>query len=242
VNRKSSKDREISSSSDSRNTALSRTAHRRGRFATTGGLLIACGLFLARSASMASPLPIRSAAPLTPAPAASQVLLPVSLETSLDSKKKNVGDEVEGKIATLVHLSDGTVIPQGAKVVGHVTASKAKSKGDSESSLAIVFEKVSLSAGKTLNIKGYIRAVGPNPNTQFGSGGVDYGGLNQATQHSQTGMTPESIPLLSDTSEGVVGIKNLTLDNDGVLRSDGKTVKVEHEAQILLRAEVLSTP
>jgi hypothetical protein len=172
---------------------------------------------------------------------ASQIVLPVSLETGLDSKKKNAGDEVEGKVPAPVHLSDGTVIPAGAKVVGHVTASKAKAKGDSESSLAIVFEKVSLSGGKTLNIKGYIRAVGPNPNTESGNGGIGYSGLNQATQHSQTGMTPDSVPLLSDTSEGVVGIKNLTVDGDGVLRSDGKAVKVEHEAQIMIRAEVLST-
>jgi hypothetical protein len=206
-------------------------------FGRARGLVM--GVILLASFSLAAPA--RFAAPASPDPKASQVLLPVSLETSLDSKRKNVGDEVEGKVSTLVRLTDGTVIPQGAKVVGHVTASKAKAKGDSESSLAIVFEKVSLSAGKTLNIKGYIRAVGPNPNSQSGSGGVDYSGLNQATQHSQMGMNPDSIPLLSDSSEGVVGIKNLTLDNDGVLRSDGKTVKLEHEAQIMMRADVLST-
>jgi hypothetical protein len=204
-------------------------------------VLVMAGWFLSSQNSLAAPG--RPPATVSPSPdsKASQIILPVSLETSLDSKKKNVGDQVEGNVPSPVHLSDGTMIPAGAKVVGHVTASKAKAKGDSESSLAIVFEKVSLSGGKTLNIKGYIRAVGPNPNTESGNGGIGYSGLNQATQHSQTGMRPDSVPLLSETSEGVVGIKNLTLDAAGVLRSDGKTVKVEHEAQIMLRAEVLST-
>jgi hypothetical protein len=202
-------------------------------------LMTASCFFMTGSTLAAPSRPSATAAPLDAK--AAQIILPVSLETGLDSKKKNVGDEVEGKIPSPVHLSDGTVIPAGAKVIGHVTASKAKAKGDSESSLAIVFEKVSLSGGKTLNIKGYIRAIGPNPNTESGSGGIGYSGLNQATQHSQTGMVPDSVPLLSDTSEGVVGIKNLRVDGDGVLRSDGKTVKVEHEAQIMLRAEVLST-
>jgi hypothetical protein len=198
-------------------------------------------LFMAQSALAAPAHPVAAANPTPTDTKAGQIILPVSLETALDSKKRNAGDEVEGKVPTPVRLSDGTMIPAGAKIVGHVTASKAKSKGDSESSLAIVFEKVALSGGKTLNIKGYIRAVGPNPNSESGSGGISYGGLNQATEHSQTGMTPDSVPLLSETSEGAVGIKNLTIDGDGVLRSEGKVVKVEREAQIMLRAEVLST-
>jgi hypothetical protein len=169
-----------------------------------------------------------------------QVILPVSLDTGLDSKKKTAGDEVDAKVASQVKLTDGTVIPRGAKVVGHVTASKAKSKGDTDSSLAIVFDKVDLPGGKTLNIKGSIRAVGPNPNAGDSGGGVNYGGLNQATEHSQTGVPAESVPLLTETSEGAVGIKNLAVDSDGVLRSEGKAVKLEHGAQMMIRAEVRS--
>jgi len=168
-----------------------------------------------------------------------QIILPVSLETGLDSKKKNAGDEVDAKVASQVKLTDGTVIPRGAKVTGRVTASKAKSKGDTDSSLTVVFDKVDIGGGKILNIKGSIRAVGPNPNAGDSGGGVNYGGLNQATEHSQTGSGAESVPLLSETSEGVVGIKNLAVDSDGVLRSDGKAVKVEHAAQMIIRAEVL---
>jgi hypothetical protein len=223
-----------------RNSASSRSLRRHAITSAAAVLMMVGCLFVGQSALAASAGPVAAASAAPADSKAGQVLLPVSLETGLDSKKRNAGDEVEGKIPTPVHLSDGTVIPAGAKVVGHVIASKAKAKGDSESSLAIVFEKVALSGGKTLNIKGYIRAVGPNPNSENGSGGIGYSGLNQATQHSQTGMTPESVPLLSETSEGVVGIKDLRIDGDGVLHSDGKAVKVGHESQIMLRAEVLN--
>jgi hypothetical protein len=171
-----------------------------------------------------------------------RILVPLYLDTVLDSKKRSVGDKVTARIAAQVELSDGTVLPRDAEVVGHLTESKARSKGDSESSLTIVFEKVSMPGGKAMNIKGHLRAVAPNPNEDEGGGGVDYGSsLNRSLEHAGPGSTSHSVvPILNAQSEGVLGIKGLSLANDGVLRSDGKSVKLARGVQIMLRVGSIS--
>jgi len=168
---------------------------------------------------------------------AAQILIPVTLTTSLDSKKRKAGDEVIVKTAAAVHLVDGTVIPRGEKVVGHVSEAKARSGGDPESLLAIVFDKVNLPGGKTLVIKGTMQAVGPNPGDTSG-GGVGYGDLKQMATHAPEGGGSSTVPLLDEQSEGVHGIKDLQLSPDGVLKSEGKTVKLEFGSQVIVRAIV----
>jgi hypothetical protein len=185
----------------------------------------------------------------TPAPAASgaadqkqvQVSIPALLDTALDSKKRNAGDEVQAKTVAPVTLADGTVIARGAKVIGHVAEAKALGKGDGQSSLTIAFDKITTPDGKTVNIKGHIQAVGPNPNAGQSNGGVDYGGsMNRSMQHSGPGQdTYAQIPVLNEQSAGVEGIKNLGLSDDGTLTSGEKSVKLEHNAQLVLRAQIV---
>jgi hypothetical protein len=178
-------------------------------------------------------------APTKPA----EIVFPVSLDSSLDSKNRGAGDKVEAKTPGPIQLSDGTFIPRDAKVSGHITESKARSKGDPESSLAIVFDSVSLPGGKVLNIKGYLRAVAPDPDAGQSGSGVDYGSsLSRTLEHAGTSETSSTVvPILNQQSTGVQGIKNLTLGDDGVLRSPGKSVKVGHGLQMMLRAQVVST-
>jgi hypothetical protein len=173
--------------------------------------------------------------------AGQQIPISLSLNTALDSKKLAVGDKVEAQVASQVELSDGTVIPREAKVTGHVTESKARSKGASESSLGIVFDKIALPSGKTMNIKGYLRAVAPNPNADENGGGVDYGtSMNRTMEHAGPGSESHSVvPILNADSVGVSGLKELELGNDGVLKSGGKSVKLGRGVQMMLRAQVL---
>jgi hypothetical protein len=166
------------------------------------------------------------------------ILIPLSLSTSLDSKKRKSGEEVVVKVAANVSLPGGSVISRGTKVVGHVTEAKARSGGDSESSMTIAFDKINTQDGKTLAISGVMQAVGPNPNQSSSGGGVNYAGLNQTVEHSQAGSADAPTMLLNQDSVGVHGIDHLALGTDGVLRSDGKQVKLESGAQILLRAQV----
>ena len=67
--------------------------------------------------------------------------LNVELNTSIDSKKAKVGDKVEAHTTEALKNGSETVIPRGTKLIGHITAATARSKGDGDSSLAIQFDK-----------------------------------------------------------------------------------------------------
>jgi hypothetical protein len=170
------------------------------------------------------------------------ILMPAFLSTNLDSRKRNAGDQIEAINAAQIELPDGTVIPREAKIIGRVIDSKARSKGDPQSSLTIAFEKVELPQGKTLEIKGRLQAVAPNPNPGDSSSGVDYGtSMNRTLEHAGAGSTSTtSVPVLNAQSVGAQGLKDVALDDQGVLTSPGKTVKLDHGAQLMLKVEVIS--
>jgi len=172
--------------------------------------------------------------------AVSHILIPAPLASSLDSKKLKAGDEVVLKTAANIALTDGTTIPRGTKVVGHVTEAKARSKGDAQSSLALTFDRLNFPDGKTLAISGLIRAVGPDLSAASpGGGGVVYSGdVARTTYMPSVSSNSPSVPLLNEQSVGVLGIKNLQLAADGVLTSDSKSVKLDSGAQILLQVQV----
>jgi hypothetical protein len=185
--------------------------------------------------------------PLTASQTAGQKVIsaeiPVLLARSIDSKKLKAGDEVDAKTAAILHLTDGSVISRGAKVVGHVTQAKARSSGDAESALGIVFDKIDLPEGKDLSITAVIQAVAPNPYAGVDSGGgISYSGLNEMTEKSAMSQsTQPSVPLLNEQSVGILGIKNLRLGADGVLTSDQKTVKLDSGVQIMVQAQIVGS-
>src|SRR6202521_4616777 len=86
---------------------------------------------------------------------------PVKVIKTLDSSKLKEGDAVEVETAGSFKLADGTLVPKGSKLTGHVTASKARSKGDTESQLTVTFDKLNVAGGKQLSIKGMVQAVFP---------------------------------------------------------------------------------
>jgi hypothetical protein len=161
----------------------------------------------------------------------------VELTKPLDSKKLKDGDPVEAKLTGGISLPNGTPVARGAKVIGHVTESKARSKGDSQSSLGITFDKIVLGAGEDEPIKGVAQAAAPNPNGDLATGGaVDYGNSLKAAAATPAApdMSRPAVKLLTDQSVGVQGIKNLELGADGVFTSSGKEVKLDNGTRILL--------
>ena len=174
--------------------------------------------------------------------------MPVELTKSLDSKKLKEGDPVTGRIAADLRMKDGTAIPRGSKVTGHVTEAKARSKGDPQSALGIVFDKISLPGGKDLAIKGEIQAVASNPNAGTQDTGVPARmpsageGTGAGTSMPPPPSTPTSQqtgrPLLNAQSKGVIGIHNLQLGENSVLISTGKNVSLDSGTQLMLQVEV----
>lgn len=172
-------------------------------------------------------------------PIATSLLIPAPLASPLDSRKLKTGDEVILKTIAVLSFQDGTAIPRGTKVVGHVTEAKARSRGDAQSSLAIAFDKLDLPDGKTILISGVIQAVGPDLRAASpDGGGVTYTDVQRLTYSPSVSASPRTVPMLNEQSAGVVGIKNLQLGADGTLSSDSKSVKLESGSQILLKVQV----
>jgi hypothetical protein len=103
-------------------------------------------------------------------------VIPVTLDKSIDSKKAKAGDEIVAKLSVPLNDTKGDSIPKGSKVIGHVVDSKAKSKGDSQSSLAFAFEKIEVKGGKDVPFHAIAQAIGAAPSNNPGMMPADTGG------------------------------------------------------------------
>lgn len=105
-------------------------------------------------------------------------LRPVSgeLESKLDSKTAKVGDAVIVKTRSAVKTADGTVIPKGARLVGHVTDVQAHGSGNADSRIGLAFDRAEWKNGGSVAIHSVIEAVQPPVNLAAqDSGDVDGG-------------------------------------------------------------------
>src|SRR5213594_2607704 len=82
-----------------------------------------------------------------------------ALSSPIDSKKCKPGDAVNAHSTEAVKSEGKTVIPKGAKLVGHVTQASARAKGESESSLGIVFDRAILKRGEEIPLNVAIQAL-----------------------------------------------------------------------------------
>lgn len=114
--------------------------------------------------------PEPSAQPAAPAQAQSQTgaqALPVGApidaalnkNKSLNSKKAKPGDAVTATVTQNTEANGKIVIPQGARLEGHVTEASARSNGAAISSLQIVFDRALLKHGETISLNVSVQAM-----------------------------------------------------------------------------------
>jgi len=82
-----------------------------------------------------------------------------ALTAPIDSKKAKPGDAVSAHTTEATKADGKTVIPKGARLVGHVTQATARAKGDSDSSLGIVFDKAILKNGQEVPLNVAVQAL-----------------------------------------------------------------------------------
>jgi hypothetical protein len=85
------------------------------------------------------------------------------LQGKLDSKTAKVGDRVVLKTTEKVQTADGTLIPRGTRLVGHITQLQARDATHSYTQLAIAFDHAELKNGQGIAIYTLIRGVNPGP-------------------------------------------------------------------------------
>jgi hypothetical protein len=124
-----------------------------------------------------------SSAPSTPA-AAPVEMSPISgeLADQLDTKTAKAGDSIVIKTMSTAKTTDGTEIPKGSKIVGHVTGVKPSGEGNENSQVSLEFDRAELQGGQTMAIRSELKSLSP-----AGSGNADTGA--KANAPAQSGAT-----------------------------------------------------
>ncbi|HVT97326.1 MAG TPA: hypothetical protein VHE33_07435 [Acidobacteriaceae bacterium] len=176
------------------------------------------------------------------ASAAQATNVSAELTKKIESKDAKPGDPVFAKTTSEAHLSDGTKIPKGSKLLGHVTDVQAKSKENHDGHVAFCFDHAVLKDGREVPVNAMVRllsapaevapSAGPDdlmasggmqassPMTGGGGGGLAANGPGGAV-HSAAGLaggaTSTAGSGLHTAGNGIDGAVNGTTTEGGAL-------------------------
>jgi hypothetical protein len=136
----------------------------------------------------------QTAPPATPAVEMSPVK--GELVSKLDSKTAKTGDDVVVQTRASVKTADGTEIPKGSKLMGHVVAVKASGAG-ANSQVALQFDRIELKGGQSMAVYSQIQSLAPpegaepmagSPAPMTGSPGMTGGAMSGPPAGSSPSM------------------------------------------------------
>ena len=118
-----------------------------------------------RPATQQNPSDTEPASPNSPsasreAPAVEMSPVNAELVSKLDSKTAKTGDSVVVQTKASVKTADGTEIPKGSKLVGHVLGAKPSGAGEN-SQVVLQFDHFELKGGQNLAVHSQIRSIAP---------------------------------------------------------------------------------
>jgi hypothetical protein len=122
-----------------------------------------------------------SAAPVTMSPVNGE------LTEILDSKTAKAGDSVVIKTKSEAKTADGTSIPKGSKLIGHVTGVKASGQGNENSQVSLEFDRAELKGGQSMAIRSELQSLSP-------AGDASTSGTPDAMAGSAPGTQASSSP------------------------------------------------
>ena len=185
---------------------------------------------------------------------AAGITICAELVKPIDSRKAKPGEVIAARV-TLPVLSHGKVlIPNDAKIIGHVTLAQARSRDAAESELAIVFDHVLLKYGSELPLALTIQAIGrpappavvqdnddPDLALRRESPSASATSPRQGSfPHPQPGQLPQAAspdteaqamrhPVLDASNHGAIGLPDLTLAEsaDAATGSTVRSLKVD---------------
>ena len=169
--------------------------------------------------------------------AAYDYLRPVNCELAgkLDSKSAKVGDGVVAKTTESLRLADGSVIPKGTKLIGHITNVQAHTSDQADSYLSIAFDHAEWKGGRAISILSVIQAVTPPVNAFASAQNEDIlassmagaGSPGMIGARSGSGMVGGTVNAGSTTANPGSGVgasaANLGSNAGGALRNSGQT-------------------
>lgn len=181
----------------------------------------------------------------------------MDLPNGADAKKCHVGDPVEGVVRQDLLFKGKIIVPNNAKVVGHVTEAVSYTK-EHGSRLGMVFDKIILPKNKgelPFQYPAVIEAVAapirhsvvPTSNLnqlpiQMEKGKSTGGAAMDALQSNPNimgGNFPQTTGVISGANRGVIGLKDLSLEKSTpeavTIVGNKRDVKLAAHTQMVLR-------
>jgi hypothetical protein len=140
-----------------------------------------------------------------------------ALNAPIDSKKAKPGDPVTAHTTEPAKSDGKTVMPRGTKLLGHVTQASARSNGESDSSLGVVFDKAILKNGQEVPLNAGIQALASGQSSASAAGS-DFDMMSGAGgSAASSGMAGGRGALggVTSTAGGAVGAVTNTAANAG---------------------------
>lgn len=170
-----------------------------------------------------------------------------NMQKTIDAKKAKPGEVFTAKTVTPATLNDGTAIPIGSVLEGHVD-SVTPSEHHSDSTLVVTVDTLHLKGGKDIHVKAVIVGVSSLLPVFGGGGSMD-------DQHFDrpSGSVPSTLPgdhgKLSDTgsSKGPHPVKGLTVassvreSNSGTFTQKKGNVHLSNENQFEVSLAIIPT-
>jgi hypothetical protein len=130
------------------------------------------------------------------------------LVDKLDSKTARTGDSVVIKTKSSVKTADGTDIPKGSKLIGHITGVKPSGAENANSQVALQFDRAELKSGQTVPIHSELQSLAPSdsegpsstPDTMAAApvGGAPGGGMNSGSPAGSPSAQAPAQPQMSN--------------------------------------------
>jgi len=127
-------------------------------------------------------------------------------EKTIDAKKAKAGEPVSVKVTSAVQLSDGTKVPAGSVLTGHID-SVTPSEKKSDSTLTLTFDKLQIKNGNQIDVKATLASAmttAPGGSNGYDPGLARQGAPIDASSNAQSNMggisaTPHPIDGLTVT-------------------------------------------
>lgn len=131
------------------------------------------------------------------------------LTKPVDARRNKEGDEVQAKVTKDVLAEGNVVIPKNSKLLGRVTRAQARGRGQSESALAVVFDRAVLKDGTEIPVNVAIQAIAAaQAQAALGDEPMMAGsaaGAGQASGRSSSGGLVGGVTSTAGAAVGAVG-------------------------------------
>ena len=133
------------------------------------------------------------------------------LTAPVDSKKAKPGDRVKGRTTEPCKSNGKTVLPKGTQLLGHVTQATARTNGQAESALGIVFDTAILKDGQEVPLNVAIQALA-SAESSLSAAGSDLDTMGNAGAHAGASGMGAARGTLGGVTNTVTNIAGNTVD------------------------------